>query len=343
MSDIFLSYKDIDRPRAELLSGELTAAGWDVWWDRSILPGETFDDVIEAALAAASCVVVLWTTDSVGSSWVRTEAAEGRDRNILIPVMLDDVDIPIAFRRVQAADLTDWRPGEQHAEFDELLIAITNLAGQPEPVVTPLDHDEQTDLTRDLSEAGGGSGANEHRPSTNRAPVDRTGHNDPPPSRSRKWLPAAIGVATVLLLTVIVMWFALRPPSDPSSTAATETTHAPATATATGATTTTTTTTTTVGSRSMAYDEMVLASGPIVYWPLANDSTMVLRDLMGTHDLVPRDIDGAPFVPTYVAGPAGIGGIDFINSPNSRLESTFNPNVELGTCSWTLELWINLE
>src|SRR5262249_33115455 len=39
-----------------------------------------FDPAIERALAAASCVMVVWTRHSVRSRWVLTEAAEGHKR-----------------------------------------------------------------------------------------------------------------------------------------------------------------------------------------------------------------------------------------------------------------------
>jgi hypothetical protein len=32
-----------------------------VWWDRTILPGRTFDQVIEEALAATRCMIVVWS------------------------------------------------------------------------------------------------------------------------------------------------------------------------------------------------------------------------------------------------------------------------------------------
>jgi len=39
--------------------------------------------VIEAALDAARCVIVLWWKESVKAHWVLTEAEEGRRRGIL--------------------------------------------------------------------------------------------------------------------------------------------------------------------------------------------------------------------------------------------------------------------
>ena len=59
MADIFISYASADRERARQLAAVLASQGWSVWWDRTIPPGRTFDQVIEQALQAARCVVVL--------------------------------------------------------------------------------------------------------------------------------------------------------------------------------------------------------------------------------------------------------------------------------------------
>ena len=61
MSDIFISYARPDRDRARQMAEALEQRGWSVWWDHEIPPGRNFDDVIEEALGAASCVVVLWS------------------------------------------------------------------------------------------------------------------------------------------------------------------------------------------------------------------------------------------------------------------------------------------
>lgn len=60
--DLFLSYASADRDLAKALASVLQHNGWSVWWDRAIPPGKTFDEVIETALGAAKCVVVLGLT-----------------------------------------------------------------------------------------------------------------------------------------------------------------------------------------------------------------------------------------------------------------------------------------
>ena len=86
MNDIFISYAREDREKAKAIAALFEAQGWSVWWDRSIPPGRSFDQVIEEALSAAKCVVVLWSRSSAASDWVKTEAAEGLARKILVPV-----------------------------------------------------------------------------------------------------------------------------------------------------------------------------------------------------------------------------------------------------------------
>lgn len=125
--DVFVSYASADRDRVAPIAQALADHGWSVWWDRRIQPGKTFDDVIEAALDEAKAVVCVWTDAGIASRWVRTEAAEGAARGILVPVLLDDVRIPLAFRRIQAADLRHWEPGRDHAGFAELIAALEEL------------------------------------------------------------------------------------------------------------------------------------------------------------------------------------------------------------------------
>ena len=138
MSDIFISYASADRERARLLADALAQKGWSVWWDRTIPPGKEFDQVIEEALDAAKCVVVLWSKTSTASSWVKTEAAEAMRRKILVPALIDETKIPLEFRRLQAADLSQWQGEHSHPELEKfsrpskrISIAWSNLFPTP--------------------------------------------------------------------------------------------------------------------------------------------------------------------------------------------------------------------
>lgn len=130
MSDIFLSYKSKDQAKAQIIAEALERNGYSVWWDRVIPPGRTFDEVIEEELDAAKCMVVLWSKESVKSEWVRTEASEGKRRKILIPVLIEDVTPPLAFRLIEAAKLIDWDGTLPNPEFDLLVGSVSRMLGK---------------------------------------------------------------------------------------------------------------------------------------------------------------------------------------------------------------------
>ena len=127
MSHIFISYSSKDRARAERLATILEGQGLEVWWDRTIPPGKTFDQVIERALEEAHGVIVLWSANSVASNWVKAEAAEALRREILVPVVLEEVKLPLAFRRIEAAQLQDWSGDLADPEFQQMLEAVKGI------------------------------------------------------------------------------------------------------------------------------------------------------------------------------------------------------------------------
>jgi uncharacterized protein (TIGR02145 family) len=122
MSDIFISYSKQDHKRAKDVATRLIQEGWSVFWDRNIPVGSNWDEILEKELNTARVIVTLWSKDSVTSEWVRAEAAEGANRRILVPVVLESVTIPIRFRLLQTADISDWDLGQSDTEGMQLLI-----------------------------------------------------------------------------------------------------------------------------------------------------------------------------------------------------------------------------
>ena len=134
MADIVLSYARENRQQAESLSRALEDAGWSVWWDRELLPGVSYEQVIEAELSAARCVVVLWSAPARQSNWVRDEATLALSRNVLVSVLLDDSTPPLGFRQQQTASLAHWDGSTTSPEFALLTQGIARVIGAGAPL-----------------------------------------------------------------------------------------------------------------------------------------------------------------------------------------------------------------
>ena len=109
MPDIFISYAEEDRSRVQKIVAQLQARGWSVWWDRELELGKDWRSEIEAALECVSCVLVVWSRNSIGSKWVKAEAVEGEKRGILVPVLIDRSEPPFGFRGLQTEKWTSSR------------------------------------------------------------------------------------------------------------------------------------------------------------------------------------------------------------------------------------------
>ena len=129
MSDIFISYAKEDREKAKLLVEALAKTGWSVFWDRKIPTGRDWHSYVGKELEEAKCVLVVWSESSVSSKWVREEAGEANDRDILVPVLLDATKPPLGFRSAQALDISGWRGDPSASVVDRLIGDMERLLG----------------------------------------------------------------------------------------------------------------------------------------------------------------------------------------------------------------------
>jgi len=110
-----------DRNIAKYLAEELENDGWDVFWDRKIEAGSEWNNDLQRALENTSCVIVLWSKKSKKSFWVQGEAANAFERDVYLPVLIDQTIPPELFKHVQTPSLHHW---VQDNEDDEELVKL---------------------------------------------------------------------------------------------------------------------------------------------------------------------------------------------------------------------------
>lgn len=137
MADIFISYARDDRDRVAPIASALEEEGYTVWWDFDLTPGSTFQNVISENLRGAKCVLVVWSKASINSQWVKEESDDGKRRDILVPAMIDDVEIPLGFRMIQAADLRKWKNDYHDPQWVHLVTQIRLVVQGLNPVTQP--------------------------------------------------------------------------------------------------------------------------------------------------------------------------------------------------------------
>ena len=127
---LFLSYARADEVFARRLANALEQAGHTIWWDALIEGGAAFGRSIADALDSADAVLVLWSKTSVDSDWVKDEAAQGRERQRLIPLSLDGTPPPLGFRQYQVIDLSRWHGRRAAPQMAAIERAIASALGQ---------------------------------------------------------------------------------------------------------------------------------------------------------------------------------------------------------------------
>ena len=128
--DIFLGYDHSDRDCAERVAEALDAQGWEIFWDVDIPAGSYWRTFIRGKLKEARCIVVLWSKRSVKSEYVTEEAEAGKKEKKLVPVLIDDANLPYGFEGIQFANLVNWSGDPTDQPFLRLLKDIKAKIGE---------------------------------------------------------------------------------------------------------------------------------------------------------------------------------------------------------------------
>ena len=180
MADVFLSYVREDLAIAERISRCLQESGLSVWWDRHLRGGVDFGNEIDRQLSDAKSVIVLWSSASVASSWVRDEAGQARDEGKLVPVRIGGAQPPLGFRQVQSLDFEGWSGDVHSSAFSDLLASLR------EQVPAAADRSIETELV----------------PESRAAVTPPTGSIR---SRQSRWIAIGLGFVSVAVVAVIIV------------------------------------------------------------------------------------------------------------------------------------------
>jgi hypothetical protein len=126
-NSIFISYSSKDRRFVERLATDLRNKGLYVWFDQwELKVGDSLVEKINAGLKSQDYLVVVLSKSSVSSQWVMQELIAGlikelnEKRTIVLPVLIEDCDIPALLRDKIYADFRH----DYHSGLNKLLGAF---------------------------------------------------------------------------------------------------------------------------------------------------------------------------------------------------------------------------
>jgi hypothetical protein len=123
VTDIFFSYRSVDRERVRPIRDAFAGQGFEVFWDQEVPTGADWDTWIRQHLGKSKCAVIFWSTASVASDNVRHEATIAKLQGKLIAVLLEHLSpdqFPMGLYSQQAVNLADWRGDLDHEGWRKL-------------------------------------------------------------------------------------------------------------------------------------------------------------------------------------------------------------------------------
>jgi TIR domain len=136
MGEVFLSYSRRDKDDASKVRQRLEALGVKVWIDKlDLQANEDISVAIDSKIASVDAVLVLWSTASKESNWVRGEALSGLSSNKYIAALIEPIAPSVPFNARNAADLSDWAGSDAHEGWDLLVRGLAGMLGDDAPAI----------------------------------------------------------------------------------------------------------------------------------------------------------------------------------------------------------------
>ena len=173
MSEVFISYKQEERETMLPIAQKLRSLGVSVWFDAELQPGRSFSQEIMHHIEACKAQIVCWSPAAIASEWVRGEADIGRQRGVLIAVLIEPCRLMPPFNMLHAENLVGWRGDQNHSGWQKVLLAVSHHLGRnlsapkataadPEQLVAQGDvfhRGKNSEKARDLYERAAAAGS----------------------------------------------------------------------------------------------------------------------------------------------------------------------------------------
>lgn len=131
MADVFISYKREDRERVASIASALSARGLSVFWDADTPIGSTWLEMLSREISACKVLLVAWskhTEDVREARFVISEVSRAEKyEKPIVPVLLDECQIPLGFDGMQAASLIGWSGDAENPSWRSILEHVSSL------------------------------------------------------------------------------------------------------------------------------------------------------------------------------------------------------------------------
>jgi hypothetical protein len=148
---VFLSYRSVNRPWVLCMYDVLTSLGYKVFLDQYVLkPSDELIDVLEKGLETSQAGVLIWSTATKDSDWVRKEyhtlerISTENKKFIFVPVKIEKVPLPIFASNRIFVDFSDYPDGPNGGDLLRLLYAICEKPLSGETIHFANEQDEQS-------------------------------------------------------------------------------------------------------------------------------------------------------------------------------------------------------